>query len=368
LAAEDVAHAIEQGLKLVAPEIETVRLPLCDGGTGLVKRVTEHSNGAIKHCTVSGPLGKPVNAFYGCATVGSNKIAIIESAAAAGLSLVPRDQRDPRYTTTFGVGELVKLCLDEEYSELVIGCGDSATNDGGFGLAKALGARFLDRNGNEPENGGGNLVHLTDIDLDDLDPRVLNTKITVACNLSSVLCGENGTSYVYGPQKGANEESVELLAQGLENYASVIREVTGKDVRFIPGGGGAGGLATALYAFFNARLRFSFHVVTRFLELERYLENSDVVITGEGRIDSKTASGKIVCALGLTAKRFDLPVLAITGSVSDDCGILYYNGIDHIEPIATGPCSLDDSIARARILIIEAAIRVGRLLKLGNSV
>ena len=365
LLAEQVADAIEEGFKEVLPEVTCLKLPMCDGGTGFVQRIVEHSNGIQRFCRVRDPLGEPIRAFYGIVNKGGEKIGIIESASAAGLVLVPREKREPKITSTFGVGELMRKALDEGCSELVIGCGDSATNDGGLGLAKALGIRFLNKNGKELPEGGGSLRNLYAIDLNNMDPRISQTRITVACNLTSILCGLEGTSYVYGPQKGANAQTVELLAGGLENYANIIYGMTGKDVRYIPGGGGAGGLAAALYAFMNARLRFSLNVVTDFLDLDKYLQDVDIVIVGEGRIDSRTAGGKVACAVALMAKKYNLPVVAIVGDIADDVGILYYNGIDHIEPICPGPATIEQSISKAREWITETAMRIIRLLTVG---
>ncbi len=366
LPAEEVANAIEEGLREIFPEVIIQKLPMCDGGTGFVNRIVEHSNGFIKYCNIKGPLGDRVDAFYGIASRSGKKIGIIESAIAAGLALVPKEMRDPKATSTYGVGELIKTVLDEGCEEIIIGCGDSATNDGGAGLAKALGVRFLNDQGKELPEGGAQLINLNKIDLTGRDTRVLRSKIEVACNLSSVLCGREGTSRIYGPQKGADSKSVELLSRSMDNYAKVVYQTTGKDIRYIPGAGGSGGLAAALYAFMNARLRFSLHVVTDFLNLESYLQNTDIVITGEGRIDKRTASGKVACAVALTAKKYNLPVLAIAGSIADDVGIIYYNGIDHIEPICPGPVSLDQSILNARKWIAEASARVARLLRVGG--
>lgn len=235
-----------------------------------------------------------------------------------------------------------------------------------MGLLKALGIKFLDKDNQELTEGGASLINLSRIDLEGLNKKLLekNIKITVACNLTSVLCGPEGTSHKYGPQKGADPESVRLLANALENYASIVYKTTGKDIRYIPGGGGAGGVAAGLYAFLNARLQFSLRVITEFLALEEYLRDSDIVITGEGKIDSRTAGGKVACAVALTAKKYNLPVIAIVGSIAEDVGILYYNGIDHIEPICPGPVKLEDSLKSAKEWIIEASRRIARLLKI----
>jgi len=367
LSAEEVADCIEKGIRKATSEVSIRKVPMSDGGTGFVKRIIEHFGGQIVSCRVRDPIGNPIDSFYGLIIKDGVKVGVIESAAAAGLSLVPREMRNPLITSTYGVGELVKSALDKGCSELIIGCGDTATNDGGLGLAKALGVRFLDSHGQEIPDGGAGLINLKRIDISGLDSRISTTKITVACNLSSILCGDQGVSYVYAPQKGATPEAVKILADALENYANVIKEITGKDVRYIPGGGGGGGLATALYAFMNAELRFSLHVVTSFLDLESYIREADIVITGEGRIDGTTASGKITYAVALTAKKFNLPVLAITGSITNDAKILYYSGIDYIAPICSGPIDLEQSISNARELIEQTSFRIMRILEIGRN-
>ncbi|MEM4235220.1 MAG: glycerate kinase [Candidatus Methanomethylicaceae archaeon] len=364
LSAREVADCIEKGITRTLSSVFVRKLPMCDGGTGFVRTLVEHAGGTIKTCQTLNPLGEGIESYYGIVDLSGTRIGIIETAAAAGLALVPPNRRDPRTTSTRGVGILIKQALDDKCQRIIIGCGDSATNDGGMGMAMALGVVFLDAKGKELKEGGIHLQQLKSIDLSGLDPRIQETSITVACNLTSILCGSEGTSRVYGPQKGATEEAVNQLSEALENYANVLQSTVGKDVRYLPGAGSAGGLAAGLYALMGAQLRYSLHVVSDFVRLDEHLRATDILITGEGRVDKTSASGKLVSGIALLAKKYDIPVFAITGSVAEDADMIYYTGVDYVEPICNEPMSVEDSFTNAKRLICDTSSRIARMLSI----
>jgi glycerate kinase len=366
LSSVDVAEALTRGLLRVFPSHEFLKLPVCDGGSGFLDRLVSARHGSIETVQVYDPTGEPIQASYGILEQAGTRIGIIESAQAAGLKLVPKPKREPLRTSTFGVAQLVRAAIKNGCKEILLGCGDSATNDGGVGLATALGVRFLDRNGKELPPGGGELWRLERIDMSHRDPLIANVKITVACNLTSILCGKDGTSRVYGPQKGATLEVVEILEKSLDRYAEVIERDFGVDIRFIPGCGAAGGLAAALFVFFGAKIRFSMSIVEEFLSLETAIRSCDIVVTGEGTVDARTITGKVAGYLGLVAKRYDKPVVAFCGAATPEANWAHYFGIDAIIPTTPGPISAEDSIKQSVFLIEEAALRFGRTIGIGR--
>lgn len=356
LPAEKVAEYIARGIERVLPTAHLTKLPLSDGGTGLTKRLTDATGGKIIPYRVTGPIGQPVDAFYG--VLGDGRTAVIESAAAAGLSLVPPKQRKPLWTTTYGVGELIYAAIQKGYTRIIVGCGDSATTDGGIGMAQALGIRFYDRDDEGVPGGGGHLADIRQIDFSGLKVSLSDLEIITACNFSSILCGPEGTANVYARQKGASNTEVLLLNRGLENYAAILKRACGVDVQFMPGAGGAGGLAAGLHALLGATLRPSFDVVAEFVHLDSYLELTELIITGEGTIDARTATGKLPCALARRAKKYNIPVVAIVGTIADDADVVYEHGIDVVESIITKTLTLEQAIAHAPELITAAATRV----------
>lgn len=357
ISAEQVAVAIEQGISSIHPEYELINKPLCDGGTGFVKRLVEMHSGKIIQTRVTGPLGYEIDTFYGEL---DEKTAVIESAAICGLALLPHSKRNPLFTTTFGVGQLIKELASKGYKKVFVGTGDSSTNDGGVGALQALGIRFLDEDHRAIGFGGGQLSRLKQIDFSRFEKPDL--EIIVACNLTSVLCGKTGTSIVYGPQKGATSKEVALLDSALTRYGRIVLEKLGEDIAFLPGGGGAGGLAGGLYAFLGAKLRYSMDVVFQATDVERQIEDVDLIITGEGKIDDKTAGGKIACGIALLGKKYAIPSIAIVGQISDDVDDVYYNGIDFILPITKKQASLEDLMNNAEEYIFDASQRLARLL------
>jgi glycerate 2-kinase len=366
LEAEEVADCIETGLLKVLPDATIHKAPLVDGGEGFTKALVAATDGTLHQLTVTGPVGQPVDSYFGFLGNTEIKTAVLEMAAAAGLRLVPREVRNPLVTTTYGVGELIKAALDAGAERILVGCGDSGTNDGGAGMAQALGIRLLDAEGKEIGGGGGELARLEHIDLSDRDSRLNNVQIDVACNWHNLLCGSKGVARVFGPQKGASPEIVEQLAKALDRYACVIQKDLGMDVKEMPGSGASGGLGTGLYALLGAKLHPRYDIVMEYLDLDTLLSQSDLVITAEGSIDFQTPRGKIPCEVARRAKQYQLPTLALAGTIGKNAEVNFDHGIDSYESILTAPCSLDDAISHAPELVINATERLARAILAGQ--
>jgi glycerate 2-kinase len=344
LSALGVAEAIERGVRAVFPEAEVAKVPIADGGEGTVDALVVATGGRVEERTVRGPLGEPVRARWGI--LGAGDTAVIEMAAASGLPLVPKDRRDPRVTTTFGTGELVRAALDAGLRKLVVGVGGSATNDGGAGMARALGVRFLDAAGAELPEGGAALARLARIDLSGLDPRVALAELVVACDVDNPLTGPRGASAVYGPQKGATPELVKELDAALGRYAAVARDATGRDVADRPGAGAAGGLGAGLLFFTPARLRPGVAIVLETTRFDELVRGADLVITGEGRTDFQTAMGKAPVGVAAAAKRHGVPVVCLAGGLGDGADDVLAHGIDALASTVPGPMTLEECLAR----------------------
>lgn len=369
LEADEVADRIEAGILRVVPEAEVLKAPMVDGGEGFTKALVAATNGVLCGISVSGPVGEPVESFYGFLGEDGDgpKTAVLEMAAAAGLTLVPREVRDPSGTTTYGVGELVRAALDDGAERILLGCGDSGTTDGGAGMAQALGVRLLDGKGEEIGRRGIELARLESIDLSGRDPRLDDIEIDVACNWHNLLCGPRGVAWVFGPQKGATPEQVERLAEALDNYADVVERELGVDVREMPGGGASGGLGAGLSALLGATLHPRYEIVSRYLEVESLIEGSDLVFTAEGGIDFQTPRGKIPAEIAARAKKFGVPVVAIVGTVGKGAAINHDYGIDAYLSILQEPCTLEDAIENAGELVTVCAEDVTRLVMVGRS-
>ncbi|MGR5176855.1 glycerate kinase [Vibrio parahaemolyticus] len=345
LTAMEVAEAIEAGFKKIFSDAEYIRLPMADGGEGTVQSLVDATDGSVVTCEVTGPLGQPVEGFFGL--MGNDSTAIIEMAAASGLHLVEPEQRNPLITTTFGTGELVKAALDRGVKHIIVGIGGSATNDGGIGMAQALGARLLDSEGRELGFGGGELSKLASIDLSNLDARLTDIKLEVACDVDNPLCGPKGASHVFGPQKGATPEMVATLDANLAHYADIIKTTNGRDVVNTAGAGAAGGLGAALLGLFDASLRPGIQIVMDAVNLSDVVKDADLVITGEGRIDSQTIHGKTPIGVARTAKQYDIPVIAIAGSTAKDCAVVHEHGIDAAYSVVLGATDLPTALKEA---------------------
>jgi glycerate kinase len=358
-----VAQAISRGTRQIFPEAELLMLPVADGGEGTVRALVQASGGRTVTTRVSGPLEHPVSATWGL--LGDGETAVIEMAAASGLPLIRRDQRNPMRTTSYGTGELIRHALDHGVHKLIVGIGGSATNDGGAGMAQALGAAFLDASGQHLRLGGGKLRYLDRIDISGLDPRLRDLQVLVACDVNNVLVGPNGASHVYGPQKGADAAMVEELDHALAKYADIVRRDVGTDVRDEPGAGAAGGMGAGLLAFLNARLKPGVEIVFEALQLESRLRGADLVITGEGRMDEQDLYGKAPMEVAKLAHRMDIPCIAVVGSTGRDYHVVYDHGLDAVIGTVNRPMPIDRAVTESARLIAEAAMRACRLLRVG---
>ncbi len=367
LGAGEVAKAITQGIRRVWNAVEIQELPLVDGGEGFTKELVEATGGELQSLTVTGPVGGSVEAYFGFLGGENKKTAILEMAMAAGLRLVPLDQRDPLTTTTRGVGELIKAALDAGAERILVGCGDSGTNDGGAGAAQALGVRLIDADGKDLRSGGDHLRRLERIDLSKRDPRLENVSIDVACNWHNLLCGEKGVARVFGPQKGASPEMVARMESALEKYAAVIEHELGQNVRFIQGGGASGGLGAGLSALLGATLHPRFDIVTQYLDLDTALDETDLVFTAEGGIDFQTPRGKIPAEVARRAKERGVPVIAIVGTVGNGANDNFAHGIDAFFSLVNQPMELAAAMEKAEELVVDCAENVTRAIMVGRS-
>jgi len=357
------AQAMKQGILSVFPDAEVIKVPIADGGEGTVDALVTATNGRTIREEVTGPLGETVQAHWGI--LGDGETAIIEMAAASGLPLVPKEKRDPRVTTTYGTGQLLAAALDNGLRKIIIGIGGSATNDGGAGMARSLGARFLDAAGKELLNGGAALAKLASIDLSGLDARLKDCTIQVACDVDNPLCGPRGASAIYGPQKGATPDMVAELDKALAHYANIAKAATGKDVAGRPGAGAAGGLGAGLLFFSNAALRPGIEIVmeaTRFADL---VAHADLVITGEGLTDFQTAHGKAPVGIARVAKQHQVPVICLSGGLGEGADDVYDQGIHGLMSIVPQPMLLEECMRQGEVLIESAAARLCRLIKVG---
>ena len=360
-----VAEAMERGIHAVFPEAEVIKVPIADGGEGTVEALVAATGGRLRHTEVQGPLGESVCAHWGVS--GDGHTAFLEMASASGLPLVPRDLRDPRLTSTFGTGELMKAALDAGLRKLVIGIGGSATNDGGTGMARALGVRFLDAAGQDLPEGGGALDRLVRIDLTGLDPRLAEASLMVACDVDNPLCGPRGATAVYGPQKGATPAMVPVLDAALKNYATVAAAATGRDVALLPGAGAAGGLGAGLLFFTPASLRPGVAIVLETTGFEALVSGAHLVITGEGRTDFQTAMGKAPVGVAAVAKRHGVPVVCLSGGLGEGAGDVLAHGIDALASVVPQPMSLEAGMAQGADLVVAATARLCRLLLVGQA-
>ena len=363
LDATEVANAIARGVRQIFPRAMLTILPIADGGEGTVRALVAASHGKTITTRVTGPLGRPVSATWGM--LGDGRTGVIEMAAASGLPLICRDERNPMHTTTLGTGELIADALEAGIRHLIIGIGGSATNDGGAGMARALGVRFLDRDGRELPNGGAALARLDHIDATHLDPRVVELEVEVACDVNNPLTGPTGASHVYGPQKGATPEMIEILDSALARYANVLQHDLGVDVADTPGAGAAGGLGAGLIAFLNAHLRAGVDLVFDAMDIDSALNGIDLVITGEGRVDRQDLYGKAPMGIAKRAQRAASPASQSAGSTGRDYHVVYDHGLDAVIGTVNRPMPLERAIAESARLITEAAMRACRLVRVG---
>lgn len=359
LAAGEVARAIARGIERVNASVEVLQVPMADGGEGTVEAVVEATGGRRVQVTVTGPLGEPVEAVFGI--TGDGTTAVIEMAQASGLALVPPERRNPLRTTTYGTGELIAEALGREVKTVVVGIGGSATVDGGAGMAQALGVRLLDRSGRELGWGGGELGRLDRIDLGGLDERVCGVRFRVACDVTNPLVGPRGAARVYGPQKGATPEMVEVLERNLERFAQVVERDLGVKVAERPGAGAAGGLGAGLVAFLGAELAAGVEVVAEAVGLAEKVAGADLVITAEGQLDGQSAFGKTPVGVARVAKPQGAAVVALAGRLGPEVQRVLGCGIDAYFAVADGPLPMEESKQRAEELLAQAAEQVFRL-------
>ena len=364
LTALEVAASIERGIRKVIPNAEIVKVPMADGGEGTVQSLIDSSQGSIVKAKVIGPMGNQVQAHFGL--MGNSHTAVIEMASASGIHLAEPENRNPLITTTFGTGQLIKAALDLEVNHLILGIGGSATNDAGMGMCQALGIQFLDEEGNSLGYGGGELDKLAKIDLTNLDPRLANVTLEVACDVTNPLCGPTGASHVFGPQKGATPEMITRLDANLAHFADVVLEQLGVDVKNIPGAGAAGGLGAALYGLLNATMKPGIDIVIEATQLEQAIQGADVVITGEGRIDSQTIHGKTPSGVAKVCKAANIPVIGIAGCLSPDCAVVHDYGIDAVFDVVPGATDLQSALENASSNLELTARNVAALLVMFN--
>jgi glycerate kinase len=364
LSALDVASAIESGFRDIYPEAEYVKLPVADGGEGTVEAMVAATQGRVVDVEVTGPLGLPVQGFYGIS--GDEQCAFIEMAAASGLELVPGEKRCPLTTTSWGTGELIRHALDAGVKKIIIGIGGSATNDGGAGMVQALGAKLLTEEGRDIAGGAAGLETLARIDIRELDSRLSDCRIEVACDVTNLLTGKEGASAVFGPQKGATPEMITRLDRALAHYADCLARDLDIDVLNLEGGGAAGGMGAALYAFCGAELRPGIEIVTDALHLDALVADADLVITGEGRIDSQTIHGKVPVGVARVAKRYNIPVIGIGGSLTADVGVVHEHGIDAVFSVIYTVCTLEDALKNAQENVRMASRNIAAVLKMGQ--
>lgn len=354
LTAIEVAGGIEQGIREIFPEAEIIKIPIADGGEGTVQCLVNATGGKILREKVIGPLGEEVLASYGI--LGDKKTAVIEMAEASGLTLVPENKRNPLITTTYGIGQLIRAALDQGCRKMIIGIGGSATNDGGAGMVQALGAKLLDKEEKEIGFGGGELKKISRIDIRHMDKRLSDTKILVASDVTNPLCGARGASRVYGPQKGATPEMAEELDKSLAHFAKMIKRDLNKDIKDMPGAGAAGGLGASLIAFLDAELRPGIDIVIEVVKLEEAIKGADLVITGEGKIDSQTIYGKAPIGVAKIAKKYNIPVIAIAALIGYDADIVHQYGIDNLIKVSEPPVSLTEPKSK-KIQLIKKSIK-----------
>jgi glycerate kinase len=368
LSALEVADAIEAGFREVFPQAAVRKLPVADGGEGTVQAMIDATGGRCVDVEVTGPLGEPVAAFYGELPASSDgaAMAVIEMAAASGLELVAPGHRNPLLATSRGTGELIRHALDAGVRRFVLGVGGSATNDGGAGMLQALGVQFLDDAGAELGAGGAELSRLAHIDVAKLDPRVADSEFHIACDVSNPLVGPQGASAIFGPQKGATPAMVTQLDACLAHYAAIMALDLGQDVADMPGAGGGGGIAAGMVVFLGGRLRPGIEIIAEAVGLEQAVRDADLVITGEGRIDGQSVSGKTPVGVARIAKAHGKPVIAIGGGLARDAGAVHAHGIDAVFAAVCRPCTVEEALAEARANLTAAARNVAQALRLGQ--
>lgn len=363
-----VATAFEKGVKRVLPKANCIKVPMADGGEGTVQSLVDATGGKFLRKRVTGPAGKPVSARYGMLADGET--AVIEMAEASGLPLVDGKEKNPLKTTTYGTGELMLDAAKRGAKKIIIGIGGSATNDGGVGMAQALGVRFLNKQGKEiTEHGAGGMINkIARIDMKNLNPLIKKTKVVVACDVNNPLCGKTGASAVFGPQKGATAAMVKTLDANLKHLGMIIKKDLKKEVVKLKGAGAAGGLGAGLVAFTKARMKSGVDIVIEATDLNKHLKGADLVLTGEGRVDFQTAFGKTPSGVAKAARKNRVPTVAIGGGITDDANGVFAHGIDGLESACARDMSLEEAIGHSKAHLANAAERVIHLVLVGKKI
>lgn len=367
LDAKLVTEYIEEGIiesNYSKKELQIKKLPLCDGGEGFLERIIESNNGFYISSTSINPLGNEITAKYG---VINNDTVIIESAKVCGLDLISKEIRDPKLTTSYGLGTLVNDALSKGYRKITVGLGGSATNDGGAGFLQALGVSLRDINNDELPFGGYNLLNLKKIDLSTINKLVFDAKFTLVCNPTSILCGENGTSRIYSFQKGGTKKDAIILERALNNYADNIKKLIGKEIRYSLGSGGAGGIGSVFISFLNTELIPSMNYVQRTLNLEEHIKNSDLIITGEGKLDGQTPRGKVVDRVCKISKKYNKPVIVLVGQATSEADLMYSHGMSSYYCIGNSPRTLEDALNNIEFDLKNSSKRLFELLSIGGN-
>ena len=363
LSSRRTAELLTQAAREIFPGCECIGVEVADGGEGTADAVTEAAGGSRISVKVQGPLWEEETAFFGKL---DDKRAVMEMASASGLTLIPEKQRDPRKTTTFGTGELIREALDQGFRDISIAIGGSATNDGGIGCMRALGVRFLDEHGQELKGCGEDLIRIRGIDASGLDPRTEDCTFTVMCDVTNPLCGENGATYTFGKQKGGTPEMLAELEAGMQNYKDLLIRKFGIDMDHVPGAGAAGGLGAALMVFLKASLKSGIDTVLDLVEFDRKLEGVSLVVTGEGAADWQSAFGKVMKGVGLRCKARGIPAVALVGSMGRGAEDIFACGIRSMLTTVNGIMSLEEALDRAEELYLGAARRMFRMLQAGT--
>jgi glycerate kinase len=360
LSAKEVASALSRGIQKILPDATCILVPMADGGEGTVESLVDATEGKLIQLKVMDPLMRETDSFYGI--TGDGETAAIEMAAASGIELLTKEDRNPWITSTYGTGQLIRDALDQGVRKILLGIGGSATNDGGAGMAQALGVKFSGNFGPINITGGGALSEVEQIHMDELDPRIRNTEILVACDVSNPLSGPQGASAIYGPQKGADREMVQKLDHNLVHFAGLIRDRLGKEISEVPGAGAAGGLGAGLMAFLDASLIKGFDMIAGAVGLEEKIREAELVITGEGKMDAQTRFGKTPYGVAQMALRYGKPVIGVAGTLDKGAGMLYDQGFDVLMPIQEKPGDLESSLKNGGELLERTGERIARLL------
>ncbi len=357
----EACNVMEKAIKKIKSDAEVIKVPMADGGEGTVEALVNSTSGTFVETEVLNPLGQKIKASYGI--LGDKKTAVIEMAKASGIELIKREDRNPMITTTYGTGQLIKHAIENGIKHLVIGIGGSATNDGGCGMLQALGVKLLDKNNEEIPFGGGSLDRIENIDISSMHEGINDVTFEVACDVTNPFVGPTGASYIFGPQKGADPQMVELLDNNLKHFAEKIKEILKTDIAEAPGAGAAGGLGGALLAFLNAELKSGIELVIKYTDLESKVQGADYVFTGEGAIDGQTIFGKTPVGVSKVAKKYNIPTIAFGGKVSDDADNLFDEGVIALFSIMRGVESLDDALRNGAHNLEKTVENVVRTLR-----